>query len=154
MTLVTERIAAAGIILPSPLVPRGSYVPYLFNGPNLIISGQVSMDEAGGVLGTVGDDVDMATAQRAARMCGINLLAQISAALDGDFERVVRVVRLNGFIQAAGNFSEIAQVMNGCSDLFAEVFGERGLHTRSTVGVYRLPRGCAVEVDAVIEVAA
>lgn len=153
MSAVAERIAAAGIALPSPLVPLAKYVAHLRSGPYLYISGQVSMDDAGGITGTVGRDVDLDTAVRAARLCGVNLLAQIGAALDGDFERVARIVKLGGYVQVSDDFSAIPQVMNGCSDLMVEVFGERGLHTRSSVGVYRLPRNCAVEVDAVVELA-
>ena len=87
-----------------------------------------------------------------ARACGVNLLAQISAALDGDLERVVRVVKLGGFVQAAGDFEAIPAVINGCSDLMVEVFGDKGRHARSAVGVYKLPLGYAVEVDAIVEV--
>ena len=85
-------------------------------------------------------------------MCGVNLLAQISAALDGDLERVVRIVKLGGFVQAAGDFTAIPAVINGCSDLMVEVFADKGRHARSAVGVYRLPLGFAVEVDAIVEV--
>jgi enamine deaminase RidA (YjgF/YER057c/UK114 family) len=85
-------------------------------------------------------------------MCGVNLLAQMSAACDGDLERVVRVVKLGGFVQAAGDFEAIPAVINGCSDLMVEVFGDKGRHARSAVGVYKLPLGFAVEVDAIVEV--
>ena len=150
MTTIAERIAA--LDLPPPLVPKGNYVPWLFSGRHLYISGQVSVAGDKAVLGVVGRDVDLAGAQAAARLCGLNLLAQIAAALDGDFARVARVVKLNGFVQAEEGFTDIPLVMNGCSDLMVEAFGERGLHTRSSVGVKQLPRGSAVEVDAVIEV--
>jgi enamine deaminase RidA (YjgF/YER057c/UK114 family) len=121
-------------------------------GDLLHISGQLSNDASGGVKGTVGADVSPEQAQAAARMCGVNLLAQMSAALDGDLERVVRIVKLGGFVQAAGDFEAIPAVINGCSDLMVEVFGDKGRHARSAVGVYRLPLGFAVEVDAVVEV--
>ncbi|WP_296165716.1 RidA family protein, partial [uncultured Brevundimonas sp.] len=113
---------------------------------------QLSNDASGGIKGTVGDDVSPEQALAAARLCGINLLAQLSDALDGDLERVVRVVKLGGFVQAAGDFTAIPAVINGCSDLMVEVFGDKGRHARAAVGVYRLPLGFAVEVDAVIEV--
>jgi enamine deaminase RidA (YjgF/YER057c/UK114 family) len=98
----------------------------------------------------VGEDVDLDSARRAARLCGINLLAQMRAAADGDLGRV-RVLRLGGFVQAGRDFSDIPQVINGCSDLMVDVLGERGVHARSAVGVYRIPLGFAVEVDAIIE---
>lgn len=151
---VVDRIAAAGIALPAPLVPLAKYVAHIRTGPYLYISGQVSMDDAGGITGTIGRDLDLADGIRAARLCGVNLLAQIGDALDGDFGRVARIVKLGGYVQVAEDFSAIPQVMNGCSDLMVEVFGERGYHTRSSIGAFRLPRNCAVEVDAVIEIEA
>jgi len=116
------------------------------------ISGQVSVDAGGGIRGTVGEEVDMETAKAAARLCGVNLIAQMKAACDGDLDRVVRVVKLGGFVQAGANFLEIPQVVNGASDLMVEAFGDAGKHARSAVGVYRLPLGFSVEVDAVVQV--
>jgi enamine deaminase RidA (YjgF/YER057c/UK114 family) len=127
-------------------------VPFVRSGNLVHISGQVSLDASGGILGTVGVDVDLATAQAAARLCGVNLIAQMNAACEGDLERVVRVVKLGGFVQAGPDFFDIPQVVNGCSDLMVAVFGDAGRHARSAVGVYRLPRNFAVEVDAVVEV--
>ena len=101
----------------------------------------------------VGESVDLETAQRAARICGLNLIAQMKAAADGDLDRVARVVKLGGFVQAASDFFDIPKVVNGCSDLMVEAFGEAGRHARSAVGVYRLPLNYAVEVDAVVEIA-
>lgn len=95
--------------------------------------------------------MDAETAKRAARMCGINLIAQMKAACEGDLSRVVRIVKLGGFVQAGPGFFEIPQVVNGCSDLMVEVFGDAGRHARSAVGVYRLPLNFAVEVDAVVQ---
>ena len=149
---VAARLAELGISLPEPAKAVANYVPYVQAGNLVHISGQLSNDASGGIKGTVGDDVSPEQAQAAARMCGVNLLAQISAALDGDLERVVRVVKLGGFVQAAGDFSAIPAVINGCSDLMVEVFGDKGRHARSAVGVYRLPLGFAVEVDAIVEV--
>ncbi|WP_374515998.1 RidA family protein [Brevundimonas sp.] len=149
---VAARLAELGIQLPAPAAAVANYVPFVRAGDLLHISGQLSNDASGGVKGTVGADVSPEQAQAAARMCGVNLLAQMSAALDGDLERVVRVVKLGGFVQAAGDFEAIPAVINGCSDLMVEVFGDRGRHARSAVGVYRLPLGFAVEVDAIVEV--
>jgi|TARA_R110002051_G_scaffold41963_3_gene86572 enamine deaminase RidA (YjgF/YER057c/UK114 family) len=149
---IAARLAELGISLPEPAKAVANYVPYVRSGNLVHISGQLSNDAAGGIKGTVGDDVSPEQAQAAARMCGVNLLAQISAALDGDLERVVRIVKLGGFVQAAGDFTAIPAVINGCSDLMVEVFGDKGRHARSAVGVYRLPLGFAVEVDAIVEV--
>ena len=148
-----SRLADLGLTLPEPTRPVANYVPFVRSGNLVHISGQVSIDAGGGVRGVAGEDVDLATAQRAARLCGLNLIAQMKAACDGDLERVRRVVRLGGFVQAGPAFFEIPQVLNGCSDLMVAVFGDAGRHARSAVGVYRLPMNFAVEVDAVVEVA-
>ena len=120
---------------------------------NLVhISGQVSLDATGGIRGIVGEDVDMETAKAAARLCGINLIAQMREACGGDLDRLARVVKLGGFVQAGPTFFEIPQVVNGASDMMVLAFGEAGKHARSAVGVYRLPMNFAVEVDAVVEI--
>ena len=149
---IDARLAELGIDLPEPAKAVANYVPWVKTGNLVHVSGQLSNDASGGLKGTVGDDVDLETAKSGARMCGVNLLAQIKAACDGDLERVVHVVKLGGFVQAAGDFTDIPVVINGCSDLMVEVFGDKGRHARSAVGVYRLPLGFAVEVDAVVEV--
>lgn len=150
---IAARLAELGISLPEPAKAVANYVPYVQSGNLLHISGQLSNDASGGLKGTVGEDVSPEDAARGARLCGINLLAQISAALDGDLERVVRIVKLGGFVQAGPGFTAIPAVINGCSDLMVEVFGDKGRHARSAVGVYQLPLGFAVEVDAIVEVA-
>ncbi|MBI1406963.1 MAG: RidA family protein [Caulobacter sp.] len=152
MSNVEQRLAAAGIALPDPVAPIANYVPFVRSGNLLHISGQVSLDASGGIKGMVGQDVDVDTAIAAARLCGINLVAQMKAAT-GDLDKVVRVVKLGGFVQAGPDFYDIPNIVNGCSDLMVEVFGEAGRHVRSAVGVYRLPRNFAVEVDAVVELA-
>lgn len=151
MSQVEQRLAALGIELPAAAAPVANYVPFVRSGDVVHISGQVSRDAAGGVTGTVGVEVDADTAYRAARICGVNLIAQIKAACDGDLERVVRVIKLGGFVQAGPQFFDIPQVINGASDLMVEVFGDAGRHARSAVGVYRLPLNFAVEVDAVVQ---
>jgi len=153
MSQVEARLAAAGIVLPQPNPPVANYVPFVRAGSIVHISGQVSVDASGGVRGVVGEDVDAETAKAAARLCAINLLAQMKAACDGDLDRVNRVVKLGGFVQAGPSFFDIPQVVNGCSDVMVAAFGEAGKHARSAVGVYRLPMNFAVEVDAVVEVA-
>lgn len=151
MSKVEDRLAELGLKLPEPVAPVANYVPFVRAGSLAHISGQVSVDSTGGVRGVVGEAVDLDTARRAARLCGINLIAQMKAACDGDLDRLVRVVKLNGFVQAAETFFDIPQVVNGASDLMVEVFGDAGRHARSAVGVYRLPMNFAVEVDAVVE---
>lgn len=152
MSQVEERLTALGITLPQPNPPVANYVPFVRAGALVHISGQVSLDAGGGVRGIVGEDVDLETAKGAARICGINLLAQMRAACEGDLDRVVRVVKLGGFVQAGPEFFDIPQVVNGASDLMVAAFGDAGKHARSAVGVYRLPLNFAVEVDAVVEV--
>ena len=152
MSAIEDRLKSLGIVLPEPVAPVANYVPFVQSGSQLFISGQVSVDASGGIKGTVGTEVDEATAKAAARLCGINLIAQMKAAL-GDLSRVRRVVKLGGFVQADPEFFAIPAVINGCSDLMVEVFGDAGRHARSAVGVYRLPLNFSVEVDAVVEVA-
>lgn len=152
MSQVEDRLAALGVELPKPNAPVANYVPFVRVGELVHISGQVSLDAGGGIRGVVGEDVDLETAKKAARLCGLSLLAQMKAACEGDLDRVVRVVKLGGFVQAGPGFFEIPQVVNGCSDLMVEAFGDAGRHARSAVGVYRLPMNFAVEVDAVVQV--
>jgi enamine deaminase RidA (YjgF/YER057c/UK114 family) len=152
MSKVEQRLAELGIVLPQPVAPVANYVPFVQTGNLIHISGQVSIDANGGLKGTVGTDVDLETAQQGARLCGINLLAQMKAAT-GDLDSVRRVVKLGGFVQVSQDFIDIPKVINGCSDLMVEVFGDAGRHARSAVGVYKLPLGFSVEVDAVVEVA-
>jgi enamine deaminase RidA (YjgF/YER057c/UK114 family) len=152
MSKVEDRLAAAGVTLPTPNAPVANYVPFVRAGDLVHISGQVSLDASGGIRGTVGVDVDLEAAHKAARLCALSLLAQMKAACDGDLDRVVRVVKLGGFVQAGPDFVQIPQVVNGASDLMVEAFGDAGRHARSAVGVYKLPMNFAVEVDAVVQV--
>lgn len=152
MSQVEARLTAMGITLPPAAAPVANYVPFVRAGDLVHISGQVSNDATGGVRGVVGEEVDSETARRAAQLCAINLVAQMKAACEGDLERVRRVVKLNGFVQAGAGFFEIPQVVNGASDLMVEAFGEAGRHARSAVGVYRLPLNFSVEVDAVVQI--
>ena len=153
MTTVEDRLSALGIALPRPVAPVANYVPFVRTGALVHISGQISIDAEGGIKGVVGEDVDLERGIAAARLCGVNLIAQMKAACDGDLLRVKRVVKLGGFVQAGPRFFDIPKVVNGCSDLMVEAFGEAGRHARSAVGVYRLPLNFAVEVDAVVEIA-
>ncbi|MEW6537796.1 MAG: RidA family protein [Pseudomonadota bacterium] len=149
---IEARIAELGLTLPEPAKPVASYVSYVRSGNQVTISGQLSNDANGGIKGTVGVDVTPEQALEAARLCGLNLIAQIKAACDGDLDRVARIVKLGGFVQAGPDFTAIPAVINGCSDMMVEVFGDAGKHARSAVGVYKLPLGFAVEIDAIVEI--
>lgn len=153
MSRIDDRLAELAITLPTPPAPVASYVPFVISGRQVFISGQVSVDAGGGVKGKLGADVSLVTGQVAARLCGLNLLAQLKAACGGDLDRVVRVVKLQGFVNVTPDFDPIPAVINGCSDLMVEVFGDAGKHARSAVGVANLPLGFAVEVDGVFEIA-
>jgi enamine deaminase RidA (YjgF/YER057c/UK114 family) len=141
-------------VLPTPASPVANYVPFVRTGSLLFVSGQICFDGQGKLVakGKVGGNVTIEDGQKAARACSINLLAQVKAAL-GDLDRVARVVRLGGFINSEPTFLEGPKVMNGASDLVVEVFGDRGRHARTTVGVAALPADAAVEVEGVFEVA-
>lgn len=153
MSAIEARLAELGISLPQPVAPVANYVPFVRTGNQVFLSGQVSIGPDGLVAGTLGADMDLAAGQAAARLCGINLIAQMKAACEGDLERVKRVVRLGGFVAAAPAFIDIPKVVNGCSDLMVDVFGDKGRHARSAVSCPVLPLGAAVEVDAVFEIA-
>ena len=148
---ISDRLKAAGVTLPDARPPVANYVPFVITGNLVFISGQVSVTPDGLIKGRLGEDMTVEQGQQAARACAINLIAQIKSAL-GDLDRVTRIVKLGGFVNAAGDFTDIPKVVNGCSDLMVEVFGDAGRHARSAVGVYKLPLGFAVEVDAVVEI--
>jgi enamine deaminase RidA (YjgF/YER057c/UK114 family) len=152
MSKIDARLAELGITLPNPPAPVASYVPFVQSGNLVYISGQVSRAPDGDHLGKLGADVTLEAGQAAARVCGLNLLAQLKAACGGDLDKVVRVIKLNGFINVAPDYAPIPTVMNGCSDLMVEVFGDAGKHARAAVGVANLPMGMAVEVDGVFEI--
>ncbi len=159
MSQIAKRLAELGIVLPTPAQPVANYVPAVrTNGmppnavPQLWISGQLPLGPDGVLAerhkGKLGPDSTMDAAREAARLCAINILAQAQAAL-GDLDKVVRAVRLGGYFNVAGSFDPLPQAMNGASDLMVEVFGERGKHARTTVGVAHLPLNALAEVEAV-----
>jgi enamine deaminase RidA (YjgF/YER057c/UK114 family) len=151
MTDIATRLAELGIELPEPAAPVAAYVPAVQVGNLLHISGQVSMEAGERMLGRLGEDRDLEYGQRAARACGLMLLAQMQKAL-GSLDRVERIVKLNVFVNSAPDFTQQPQVANGASELMFDVFGEAGRHARSAVGVAVLPLGVAVEIDAVVSV--
>jgi enamine deaminase RidA (YjgF/YER057c/UK114 family) len=152
MTAIDTRLAELAITLPEPVAPVANYVPFVRTGNQVFISGQISIEDGVLVKGTLGKDMDVAAGQAAARLCAINLVAQLKAACDGDLSRVRRVVKLGGFVAAVPEFTDIPLVINGCSDLMVEIFGDIGRHARSAVSCPALPLGAAVEVDGVFQV--
>ena len=152
MSKIDERLKELGIELPNPPAPVASYVPFVQTGNQVLISGQISIAADGGIKGKLGD-LTLEEGQAAAKLCALNLLSQLKAACGGDLDRVVRVVKLGGFVNVKPDFAAIPAVINGCSDVMVEVFGEKGKHARSAVGVANLPLDFAVEVDGIFEIA-
>ena len=152
MSKIDERLKELGIELPNPPAPVASYVPFVQTGNQVLISGQISIAADGGIKGKLGD-LTLEEGQAAAKLCALNLLAQLKAACGGDLDRVVRVVKLGGFVNVKPDFAAIPAVINGCSDVMVEVFGEKGKHARYAVGVANLPLDFAVEVDGIFEIA-
>ncbi len=149
---IHDRLAELGIALPEAAAPVAAYVPTVLAGNLLHVSGQVSFEEGALLTGRIGEDRDLAFGCRAARACGLMLLAQVDKAVGLD--RVERIVKLGVFVNSAGSFTDQPKVANGASELMEQVFGEKGRHARAAVGVPVLPLGAAVEVDAVVAVAA
>ena len=150
---VEKKLQELGITLQEPRAPMANYVAFVRTGNMLTVSGQICLDGAGKLVATgqLGGGVSIDDGQKAARACAINLLAQVKAAL-GDLDKVVRVVRLGGFINSVVGFTDGPKVMNGASDVMVAVFGDKGKHARSTVGVAALPAEAAVEVEGLFEV--
>ena len=149
--MIEQKIESLGIKLPTPPTPAGSYVPAVRTGNLLYISGQIPMED-GKVLftGKVSDE-NLETAQKSARMCAINILAQLKREL-GDLEKVSKIVRISGFVNSVPGFSQHPKVINSASDLFFEIFGEKGKHSRIAVGVASLPLDSMTEIDAIVKV--
>jgi enamine deaminase RidA (YjgF/YER057c/UK114 family) len=151
---IGSRLAELGIVLPKQAAPAGAYVPNVVVGDLVFVSGQLPvLDGEMKYTGRVGADLTVAHGYAAARLCGLNLLAQMREVCGGDLDRVKRVVKLGGFVYCAAEFTEHPKVVNGASDLMVEVFGEVGRHARIAIGTSALPLGAAVEVDAVFQVA-
>jgi enamine deaminase RidA (YjgF/YER057c/UK114 family) len=150
---VEKKLSDLGIALPAPAAPVANYVGFVRSGNLLVVSGQLCFDSEGGLVakGKLGGAVSIEDGQKAARACAVNLLAQLKVAL-GDLDKVQRVVRLGGFINAMPDFLESPKVMNGASDLMVTAFGDRGRHARTTIGVAVLPLDAAVEVEGTFEV--
>jgi enamine deaminase RidA (YjgF/YER057c/UK114 family) len=148
--MIEERLEELGVKLPNPPTPAGSYVPAIRTGNLLFISGQIPMEDGKVIFtGKVSDD-NLETAQKSARMCAINILAQIKREL-GDLNKVSKIVRLSGFVNSVPEFAQQPKVINPASDLFFEIFGENGKHSRIAVGVSGLPLNSMTEIDAIVE---
>lgn len=150
---IADRLKELGITLPSAAAPVASYVPAVEVNGLLHLSGQLPFEGSELMVGRLGEDRDLAYGQRAARQCGIMILAQLAKAL-GSLERVERIVKLGVFVNSDARFTDQPKVANGASDLMEQVFGEAGKHARSAVGVPVLPLGAAVEIDAIVAVGA
>ncbi|MCY4591649.1 MAG: RidA family protein [Alphaproteobacteria bacterium] len=149
---INARLAELGIVLPPAPAPAANYVPFVISGSLVLVSGQIPLvDGAIQGVGKVGRDMDTAGGAEIARICGLNLIAQAQAACDGDLDRIARVVKLGGFVNCVEDFTEHPEVVNGASNLMVDVFGEIGRHSRFAVGASSLPRGVAVEVEAIFE---
>jgi len=150
---IQSRLEALGITLPEAPAPAANYVPFVQSGNLVFVSGQISNGPDGLIKGRLGEDMEAEAGYDAARTCGISLIAQLRAACGGDLERLVRVVKLGGFVNSTGDFTDQPKVINGCSDLMVEVFGDKGRHARAAVGVPALPLGVAVEIEGIFEIA-
>ena len=150
---IDARLAELGITLPQANAPVANYLPYVRSGNLVHVSGQITMENGElKFLGKLGKEFKVEDGQKAARLCALNLIAQVRAAI-GDLDNVTRVVKLNAFVNSAPEFTDQPKVVNGASDTMVEVFGDVGKHARSAVGVASLPLGVAVEIDGVFEVA-
>lgn len=149
---IAARLAELGINLPDAPAPAANYVPYVKVGNLVFVSGQISQGPEGLIKGRLGADMDVAQGAAAARRCGMSLLAQVRNACDGDLDRIVRAVKLTGFVNSTGDFIDQPKVINGCSDFLVEVLGDAGRHSRSAVSALSLPLGVAVEIEAIFQV--
>jgi len=148
-----QRLQKLGLTLPDAPAPAANYVPFVADGGLIYVSGQISADPDGLITGKLGADMNVEQGYAAARACALSLLAQLKAACGGDLSRVQQVIRLGGFVNATPDFTDHPKVVNGASDLMAEVFGDRGRHARAAVGCASLPLGVAVEVEGVFRIA-
>ena len=152
MSTIETRLAELGVTLPDAPAPAANYVPYVQTGNTVYVSGQISMNEDGLILGKLGDDMETEAGAAAAKTCAIGLLAQVKKACDGDLDRLVRVVKLTGFVNSTADYTEQPKVINGASDFFVDALGDAGRHARSAVSAAALPLGVAVEIEGIFEI--
>ena len=149
---ISSRLAELGVTLPDAPAPAANYVPFVRVGDIVYVSGQISNGPDGLITGKLGANMDVAAGAAAARTCAINLLAQVRAACGGDIDRMVRVVKLTGFVNSTADFTEQPKVINGASDFLVEALGDAGRHSRSAVSAASLPLGVAVEIEGIFEI--
>lgn len=153
MTKALEtRLASLGVTLPDAPAPAANYVPFVQTGDLVFVSGQISNGPDGFITGKLGADMDVAAGAAAAKTCAISLLAQLKAACGGDLDRLVRVVKLTGFVNSTPDFTDQPKVINGASDFLVEALGDIGRHSRSAVSAASLPLGVAVEIEAIFQI--
>jgi enamine deaminase RidA (YjgF/YER057c/UK114 family) len=150
---IERRLEDIGLVLPQANTAFGAYLPYLVSGSYLMVSGQGPVLAAGGsITGRLGDGLEIEDGSRAAQLAALNIIAQMDAALNGDFSRVRQFVKLTGYVNSTPDFTHQPAVINGASELLVTLFGDVGRHARAAVGVAALPMGWAVEIDAMIEI--
>ena len=147
-----NRLTELGITLPDAPAPAANYVPFVVVGDLVFVSGQISNGPNGLVLGRLGENMDVTAGAAAAKLCALGLVAQLKAACDGDLSRLVRVVKLGGFVNSTPNFTDQPKVINGASDFLVELFGEAGRHARAAVSAAALPLGVAVEIEGIFQI--
>ena len=152
MSKIETRLSELGVTLPDVAAPAANYVPYVVVGDMVYVSGQISMTAEGLITGKVGADLDTEAGAAAAKTCAINLLAALKAACEGDIDRLVRVVKLTGFVNSTPDYTDQPKVINGASDFFVEALGDQGRHARSAVSAGALPLGVAVEIEAIFQI--
>ncbi|WP_170439101.1 RidA family protein [Ruegeria arenilitoris] len=148
---IAAKLESLGVSLPDAPAPAANYVPFVRVGNIVYVSGQISKDDAL-ITGKLGADMDVAAGAAAARVCAINLLAQVKAACGGDIDKLVRVIKLTGFVNSTADFTDQPQVINGASDFLVEALGDAGRHSRSAVSAASLPLGVAVEIEGIFEI--
>ena len=149
---IEEKLAELGLTLPQPAAPVAAYVPVVISGGMAFVSGQVSMKDGALIKGRLGENMTPEEGIAAAQACGLMIVAQLKAALDGDLSRIVKIVKLGAFVSSTADFVDQPKIANGASELMVALFGEAGRHARSAVGVPVLPLGVAVEIDAIVAV--
>jgi enamine deaminase RidA (YjgF/YER057c/UK114 family) len=152
MTTIATRLAELGVTLPDAPAPAANYVPFVIVGSLVHVSGQISQDAGGLIKGRLGADMDVAAGAAAAQRCAVSLLAQLRNAVGGDWSRVVRAVKLTGFVNSTPDFTDQPKVINGASDFLVAVMGDAGRHARSAVSAASLPLGVAVEIEGIFEI--